>query len=414
MACSIPTEPLPDARINSGAKELRDHRPTSPAEAVKRLEAAGAIVFAKTNLPLFAGEWQSFNELHGTTRNPWDPSRTPGGSSGGSAASVAAGYSALELGSDIGGSIRIPAHFCGVVGHKPTHGIIPMRGHVPGPPGSLGEPDLAVAGPMGVSVRDVELALRVLTGPRPEDAEAWSLSLPEAPPKELGAYRVGLWMDDAECPLEPDVRAVLEAAVAALEDAGLEVVRKTPFKLADHLETYVRLLAAVVGSGIPEKVLRRIKLQRPAMKLAWALKPPPGLLPAYLEGVLQTHREWLATSERRRRLEAELAAYFSDVDVLLMPNAPWSAPPHAQDGEIVLRKIQTPSGERDYVDHLPWIALSTVTGAPATSVPVGRTPEGLPVGLQVVSGRHRDLTCLAFAKELERVCGRLGAPPGYA
>ena len=403
----------PGMPTTSGAKALRDHRAERPAEAVARLEAAGAIVFGKTNLPLYAGEWQCFNALHGTTNNPWDLKRTPGGSSGGSAASLAAGFSPLELGSDVGGSIRIPAHFCGVVGHKTTHGIIPLRGHIPGPPGMVSEPDLAVAGPMARSVRDCELLLRTLVGPRAEDAEAWTLTLPEAPKKPLSEWRVAVWMDDPQCPLEADVRRTLETALAALEKAGLRASRVVPFRLADHLDTYVTLLAALIGAGLPPRVRQRARALQPALNLAWKVKPPATPLPLYLEGIFQSHKDWLTASEMRHRFAGELAAFFADVDVLLMPSAPWTAPPHAQKGEVLLRKIEAPSGKRPYVDHLPWIALATLAGTPATSVPVGTTEAGLPVGMQVVSGRHRDLTCLAFAREVEAVVGPGGRPPDF-
>ncbi|MEO0322597.1 MAG: amidase [Myxococcota bacterium] len=403
----------PQMPTTSGARELRDYQATRPAEAVARLEAAGAIVFGKTNLPLYAGEWQSFNALHGTTNNPWNLTRTPGGSSGGSAASLAAGFTPLELGSDVGGSIRIPSHFCGVVGHKPTYGLIPLRGHIPGPPGMISEPDLAVAGPMARSVRDCELAFRTLVGPAPEHAAAWSLSLPEARTKALSELRVAVWIDDATCPLEADVRQALEKALAALQEAGLRTSRVVPFRLADHLDTYTLLLASLIGAGLPAKVRQRVRRLQPALSLAWKVKPPATPLPRHLEGLFLSHKDWLAANEARTRFAAEVTGFFEDVDVLLMPSAAWTAPPHAQKGEVLLRKIDVPSGKRPYVDHLPWVALATLAGAPATSVPVGLTAAGLPVGLQVVSAPYRDLTTLAFAREVERVVGPVGRPPGF-
>src|SRR5690606_37586313 len=162
----------------AGAKELRDHRPSSNAVAVQRLLDAGAIVFGKTNVPLYAGDLQTYNEVYGSTSNPWDLHRTPGGSSGGAAAALAAGLTALELGSDIGGSIRTPSHFCGVCGLKPSYGIIPSRGHIPGPPGTLSEADISVTGPMARSVDDLELALDILAGPDTPAAKGWRLELP--------------------------------------------------------------------------------------------------------------------------------------------------------------------------------------------------------------------------------------------
>ena len=173
----------------SGAPELRDHVPRENAVAVERVLRAGAILLGKTNLPLYAGDWQSYNAVYGRTDNPWDRSRTPGGSSGGSAVSIAAGFAPLEIGSDIAGSIRIPASFCGVYGHKPTHGIVPLRGHIPGAPGTRAEPDLGTVGPLARSASDLRLALDVMAGPDDLDAAAWKLTLPPSRAEQLRDFR---------------------------------------------------------------------------------------------------------------------------------------------------------------------------------------------------------------------------------
>jgi amidase len=402
----------------SGATELEDHIPAANAVAVQKLVDAGAIVFGKTNLPLYAGEWQSFNALYGTTSNPWDASRTPGGSSGGAAASLAAGYTALELGSDIGGSIRIPAHFCGVVGHKPTHGIIPLRGHIPGPPGALSEPDLAVAGPMARSVRDVAMMLDLLVGPGPEEAVAWSIDLPPPRVTQLGDFRAAVWTEDPLCPVEAEVRDVLDRALARLADEGLQIVdgKARELDLERLVDPYLRLLAAEIGAGLPAALRRRLHVLRPLVHLQarYGLGGISPLLPAYLDGVLQSKRRWMATHERRQRLKAKMAAWFEDVDVLLMPVAPWAAFPHTHDADVMTRKIPVGDGKvRNYIDHLPWIAPATVLGLPGTSVPVGKTRAGLPVNLQVVGARYQDRTCLALAAEVERVFGGFEPPPGF-
>ncbi|HET8707899.1 MAG TPA: amidase family protein, partial [Pseudomonadales bacterium] len=163
------TYEVPGMPCTAGAPMYRNHQPSRAAVAVQKLIDAGAIIFGKTNVPLFASDLQSYNKIYGTTNNPWNKALTPGGSSGGAAAALAAGFTAAELGSDIGGSIRTPAHFCGVYGHKVTHGIISMRGHVPGPPGTLGEPDLAVAGPMARAAGDLALLLDVVAGASPAE-----------------------------------------------------------------------------------------------------------------------------------------------------------------------------------------------------------------------------------------------------
>ena len=204
----------------SGAPELRDHVPTQDAVTVARLRAAGAVIAGKTNTPLYAGDNQTFNEVFGQTNNPWDVTRTTGGSSGGSAAAVAAGMSSLELGSDIGGSIRAPAHFCGVYGLKPSWGLVPSRGHIPGPPGNLIETDVNSGGPLARSVADLRLGLDVLAGPLEDDAVAWTLDLPDGPTVDtLSGLRLGVMFTDDDYPVAREVQDVLRALAARLSDA---------------------------------------------------------------------------------------------------------------------------------------------------------------------------------------------------
>jgi amidase len=208
-------------RTTSGAPELADHVPATDALAVARLRAAGAVVFGKTNTPLYAGDIQTSNEVFGRTGNPWDVGRTPGGSSGGAAAAVAAGLTPLELGSDIGGSIRMPSHLCGTFGLKPTWGVVPSRGHIPGGPI---ETDVNQGGPMARSVRDLELGLDVLAGPVPEDATAWHLELPRPErPVDVAGLRIDVVLDDPDFPVSAEVRDLLRAGADRLLDAGARV-----------------------------------------------------------------------------------------------------------------------------------------------------------------------------------------------
>ena len=241
----------------AGAPELKDHVPTTDALAVARLKRAGAIVFGKTNTPLYAGDFQTYNEVYGVTNNPWDRTRTTGGSSGGSAAAVASGMSPIELGSDIGGSIRNPSHFNGVYGLKPSHGVVPSRGHIPGPPGSLVEADVNCNGPLARSIDDLEAALSVLAGPVPEEAVGWRLELDAGPPVgSVSDLRVATVFHEGRdvVPVAGAVTANLERFAAGLADAGAKVEEVAlPVPLADGLRTWVDMVLPIIGSGFSDE-----------------------------------------------------------------------------------------------------------------------------------------------------------------
>ncbi|HVP30654.1 MAG TPA: amidase [Myxococcota bacterium] len=403
---SFETEGL---RTTCGAPLLADHVPTADADAVARLRGAGAIVFGKTNTPLLAGDVQTYNDLFGRTTNPWDPARTPGGSSGGAAAAVAAGLTSFELGSDIGGSIRTPASWCGVYGHKPSHGIVPVRGHIPPAPGALATQDLAVAGPIARSPADLELALDLLAGPDAARGVAWRLVLPPARARALRDFRVAAWLDDPAFPVDGAVGARLEATVDALSSAGVRVAREARpgFSLAELQETYLRLLTPVIASGFPAVVFDRL--------VALAEAAPPG---APVDDALRTardgtarHRDWIAANERREQLRARLAAFFREFDVLLLPVAPVAAIPFDESAPITSRRIHVSGVARSYYELFGWIGLASATLHPATVAPVGRTAEGLPVGLQIVGPWLEDRTPLRFAQLLAGVIGGYEAPP---
>jgi len=358
--------------------EAWDHVSDRDAAAVARLRQAGAVIFGKTNVPSFAADWQAFNPIFGTSNNPWDTTRTTGGSSGGAAAALAAGLTALELGSDIAGSIRLPSNWCGVCGHKPSWGIVPQRGHLPPPPGALSSTDLGVMGPMARDVADLELALDVLAGPAGHAAVGWRLELPPARASTLRDLRVATWLDDPAFPVDQDVAAVLDSAVAALADAGAQFV-DTP-----------------VPVSLPEVVGMHQELLYPLMQ------PSSNLL----------HRQWLSASERREQLRATMADYFRDVDVLLMPVAVVPAITHDQSEPFVERTIAVADGTRSYLDLFGWVGLPTVAYLPATAVPVGRTAQGLPVGVQIVGPYLEDRTTLAAARGIEQALGGYVPPPG--
>jgi amidase len=393
----------------SGAPELADHRPQRNADAAQRLIDAGAIVFGKTNLPLYAGDFQSYNDVYGTTNNPWNPERGPGGSSGGSAAALAAGFTPLELGSDIGGSIRNPAHFCGVYGHKPSWGIVPGRGHIPGPPGALSPPDLAVLGPLARTPRDLSLAFGLLAGASPGEATGWRLELPAPRHERLADFRVALWLEQPGRPLAREVGDLIQAAADRIAAAGARVDERARPALdpeASHAR-YLRLLWSVMAAGFPPPVLELLGKAYAELDPAqtdWNSQ--------MVRGAVQPHRAWLGDNEARHHLRARWAEFFGEVDVLLCPIMPTAAFPH-DHSPLEQRTVQVDGHEMPYMEQLFWAGLVTLVYLPSTVVPVGRTREGLPVGMQVVAPYLEDHTALAFARCIEDVVGGFTPPPGY-
>ncbi len=391
----------------SGSPDLRGHRARTDATAVARLKAAGAIIFGKTNVPLFTADLQTYNDVYGTTGNPWDPGRTPGGSSGGAAAAVAAGFSPLELGSDIGGSIRNPAHFCGVFGLKPTFGVVSLRGHVPGPPGTLSRSDLAVAGPLARSARDLAAGLGVLAGPdRPED-RAWRVELPAPRPGRLESLRVAVLADHPACPVGREVAEVVEGVVTAMTDAGAEVDTEPaglPDLAASH-RLYLPLLYSVMASGFPPDVRRRADVEIDRLDPA-----DESRLAALTRGIAQRHRHWLALDERRQRLRATWEEFFARYDVLVCPVGPTPAFPH-DHSDASTRTIVVDGSPRDYWDQLFWAGIATVAYLPAAVAPAGVASSGLPVGVQVVGRAFDDLSVVEVAGQIAALRGGFRPPP---
>jgi amidase len=396
-------------RTTAGAPMLAEHVPATDATVVERVRAAGAVIFGKTNTPPFAGDVQTFNPVFGVTRNPWNLERTCGGSSGGSAVAIAAGLAGAEIGSDIGGSIRTPAHCCGVYGHKPTHGIVPGRGHIPGLPGTLGEYDLGVMGPLGRSADDLALLMDVLAGPDAADATAWRLTLPPARGRALRDYRVAVWMDDPFAPVDREVQARGAATVEALRAAGVtvdETARPVP-DLGAVQRCYEKLLWPILSGGMtPDEV---DELARVA-----AMSPPDdaNVFDRFTRAVTLRHRDWIFVDEERQQLRRAWADFFTRFDVLLCPVWPVPAIPHQHEDTILARTIQVNGKERSYIELIVWAGLVTMALLPATSVPVGGGPSGLPIGLQIVGPYLEDRTCLDFARRLGEVIGGYVPPPG--
>ncbi|HXJ17531.1 MAG TPA: amidase [Candidatus Polarisedimenticolia bacterium] len=388
-----------------GMPPFKDSRASQNAAVVDRLVDAGAILIGATNVPVNLSDWQSYNSIYGTSNNPWDLKRTPGGSSGGTAAAVAAGLGYLSVGSDIGGSIRVPSHFCGIYGHKPTLDIVSLRGHQPGgistPPGF--STLLAVAGPMARSANDLLAALRVLGGPEGWDRKAWKWELPPARREKLKDFRVGYILDDPIAPPAPDVRVVLEKTLKNLDRLGVKMKPGWPagFQPSALLDTYRYMLFAFFISMSPPEAQQALRQQ--FEKIAGSAEAQ----------ALASFPRWQAENLRRLGFRAHWQAYFDEIDVFLSPVTFTAAFPHDHSEPQEQRSIATAAGPRNYMDGLNWISPAILTGCPATAAPVGRTQAGLPVGIQIMGPYGEDATCIAFADLLAQEVGGFTPPPGY-
>jgi amidase len=362
----------------AGVPGFETFQTTDNAVAVQRLLDAGAIVFGKTNVPFLGSDWQSYNAIYGTTNNPWDLARTPGGSSGGAAAAVAAGLSAFELGSDIGGSIRVPAHFTGIYGHKPTFGLVPREGQFPMFAGlELAEDGLSVAGPLARSADDLELLLDVLMAPAGDDGEP--VRLPPPRRGRLEDYRVAVWLSDPRIDTDREVLDVLEHLIGSLRETGahLDETARPEFALAKNDRVYVSILLGIVN-----------------------LPPRPAPPEAFVEQQ-DIRRAW--------------ARFFERYDVVLCPTSPTVALRHDHsEPAFQVRTIVINGSEHPYGDNGVWMGLATLAGLPATTAPAGISRSGLPVGVQIIGPRGEDRTTIDFARRLAALTGGFVPPPPTA
>jgi amidase len=367
-----------------GNPAFKDYVAGSDATVVQRLRRAGAIAVGKTNTHFMLADFaQTFNDVYGSTANPWDTARTPGGSSGGSAAAIAAGMSFLEFGSDLVGSIRIPASFCGVYGLRPSVGIVPLTGlQVPGSPSVPSEMSyMCAVGPLGRSVRDLRLALNVTAGPERSAASAYSWRLPRSRHTRLEDFRVGVVLDDDSAPLAGEVATVLSDAVDALNRAGATVVEGWP------------------GGVDPVKEYESFGF---LVQLFFAFQEPG-------EGFARIS-QFIAHENRRMAARAAWCRYFDDIDVFVCPANFTAAFPH-DARPFVQRTITTSEGERPYDSQPFWISHASLPGLPAAVAPIGRTSGGLPVGAQIIGPLYEDDTALTFAEQLGGVVGGYEPPP---
>jgi amidase len=397
-------------RTTAGAQSLASYVPPRDAVVVERVRAAGAIILGTTNVPEWWGDWQSANVIFGATSNPWDAARTSGGSSGGEAAALAAGLTHLSIGGDLAGSIRIPAHCCGVYGHKPSLGIVPQRGTIPPPPDVPPGPpgNLAVAGPLARDAGDLRAVLEVLAGPDRDESVAYRWSLPPARHTRVADYRLGFALDDPACPVVPEVKALLERVVEGLRKAGAILEEGWPAGVipAGQYDTYRYLLMSMFAAQAPDDQLERLR-QRAANQ--------DGSFEAIMARAWSAPVKVFQAAERQRiGARAVWQEFFRTHDAFLLPTAFVPAFAHDHTMPIGQRRIATAGGARPYVDLPFWISFATLAGLPATTAPIGLTRDGLPVGVQIVGPYLEDATPIDLAARLADLVGGFQPPPGYA
>lgn len=394
-----------------GIPALRNHMAERDAAVVTRLREHGAVIFGKTNTPEGAGDHQSYNAIYGITRNPWNPERTAGGSSGGAAAAVATCMTALEVGSDVGGSIRCPAHFCGVYGHKPSHGLVPLAGHIPPEPGALREIEMEVAGPLARSAYDLELALDVLAAPGDLDRKGKVWQLPPARRERLQDFRVALWADDKHYPVDPGYLAAIHAFADDLRKLGVTIDDKARPAIdpEESNETYIASLFGLWGGGLPDDVFNAYAAAAAGLDPAdrsWAARIG--------RAASQSLRDWDRLQEKRAKLRRVWEAFFKDYDILICPVMVTPAFPHDTSGADhtaqMHRTIKVGDRTLPYLDNLIWPGLITSASLPSTVVPTRHFAEDLPTGVQIVSGYLDDRTTLGFAQLIEDELGGFLAP----
>ena len=400
-------------RTTAGMPHWKDFRSEHDAPVAERVKAAGAAVMGKTNVPPMLADWQSTNPVYGRTHNPWDRTRTPGGSTGGGAAALAAGLTPLEFGSDIGGSIRVPAAFCGVYGHRPSETAMPRSGQLPFPPLPNAAIVMGVQGPMARSADDLELALDVAAGPEVGEDVGWRLSIPAARHQRLGEFRIAVLPAIPWVPVDAETVAALDALASRLGRLGCTVKAVQPDGLGDHREhyaLYLTLLAAVTSARVPADQRRtRLEVMR-TRDDEWSR--------ALQRGIESAAPDFIVWSAQRERYRAMWRAFFRDWDVLLAPSffvpayphwdKPWPNTPASiaktleVNGAVVLEEL-----------GLVYPSVATLAGQPATAFPLGLTRGGLPIGLQAIGPYLEDRTPIRFAALVAQEVGGFVRPPGY-
>ncbi|MFT7685940.1 MAG: amidase [Candidatus Azotimanducaceae bacterium] len=383
-----------------GDPSYENNLASEDAVAVKRLQDAGAVIFGKTNVPIHLADFQSYNAIYGTTNNPHNLGCTPGGSSGGAAAALAAGLTGLEMGSDIGGSIRNPAHYCGVFGHKPTWGTLPIRGH------SLEDdttaPDISVIGPLGRSAEDLKLAMDVVGGADEIHQPGWTLAFGEDKKANLSDYKVAVWANDEIAPVDASVeQRVLDIATLVADAGGSVNYDSRPkFDVAESHKRYTHLLHAALSVRQSDEMFE-LNLQR-----LQNLKPDDNSQLAEVTRASTLYfKDWYSFNENRNKMRWSWHEYFKDVDILLAPVCMTSAFKHDHNPRLSQRMIDVNGTSVNYFSQVFWSGLTGVSYLPSTVIPTGLDKNGLPIGVQIIGREMGDLNTIEFARKIAEKIG---------
>ena len=404
-----------ELRTTAGYKPLKDYIPQQDAIAVARLRAAGAIIFAKTNSPPLAADYQSNSPLFGRANNPWNLDYTPGGSTGGGAAAVAAGFSPLELGSDIGGSIRQPAHCCGIFGIKPTDRLVPTKGNLPELPGyPKSVRHILTVGTLARCVEDLELSLSIIAGADERQPEIPPVTLDHPPERLLSSLRIAWTSELGNLPVSQEISSALEQLVNKLLERGCQVEQQVPtkFNFDAAWENYGIVVGSEMLAAQPafsgDNLLFAIKAIYHKTQVDRQFRDSPierGLLKGF-----PNFRNYVQALDRRDRLIAQMDRFLNQWDVYLCPVSTVPAFTHCPQG----KPIEVDGVKLPYTTACgAYTILFNFTGHPVVVLPIGQSKTGLPIGVQLVGKRWKDLELLAIAREINQVVGEFKHPDGY-
>lgn len=391
-----------------GTEEYKNSIATHNALAVERLQASGAILFGKTNVPVLLADWQTFNPVYGTTNNPWDETRVPGGSSGGAAAALAAGLTGLETGSDIGASIRDPAHYCGVYGHKSTFGIAAMNGHALG--GAVARADISVIGPMARSAADLAIALQRIAGPDAIDGAGWQLKLPAPRKKRWPEFKVAVMLSHPTAEVDQSIQGQIQRLTQFLRKQKVKVneTARPDFDPAEAHRVFIQLLRAATSGRQTDTVFQKFLAAKEKLS-----ERDQDYYAQMVRGNTMHHKDWHGWNEKRHRIRLAWADFFREYDLLLCPPAATTAFPHNQTGERWERMVMVNGKPQPSTTQMFWAGYSGMAFLPSTVAPIGFSEESLPVGVQIVGPQYGDLTCIEFAKMIERDYHGFVPPKGF-